>query len=84
LEDLNNQETKEETKNRQLNKTVNEYKEKLSNLNKQIQHLKEKSQNWDKFKHIDMTEISSIVDHNKTMSSFLDAFLNKFQKLNEN
>jgi len=53
-------------------------------LEKQIKHLKEKSQNWDKFKHIDMTEIGSIVDHNKTMSSFLDAFLNRFAKMNDN
>jgi len=28
-----------------------------------------------------MTEITSIVEHNKSMGSFLDAFLNKFTKL---
>lgn len=53
----------------------------LSKLTAEIHKLKERSQNYDKFKHIDMTEINSIVSHNKSMSTFLDAFLNRFAKL---
>lgn len=78
---MNNTESKEEHLHITLDKQTKEQSEQLNNYKKNISLLKERSQNQDKFKHIDMTEITSIVEHNKSMGQFLDAFLNRFSKL---
>lgn len=83
LDEMNNTESKEEHLHIQLDKQTKEQAEQLNSFKKNISLLKERSQNWDKFKHIDMTEITSIVEHNKSMGQFLDAFLNRFSKLAE-
>lgn len=80
---MNTVEINEEKDKKGLETRVRNHEENLDKLKQSIYTLKEKSLNWDKFKHIDMEEISSIVDHNKTMSSFLDAFLNRFSKMGD-